>query len=62
MLELLLLRQAERKLGVCRRIAEAMPDLRNPGWIRHDMLELVIARAFAGYKDGNDINRLRHDP
>jgi hypothetical protein len=24
---LLLLRQAERKLGVCRRLAEAMPDL-----------------------------------
>jgi hypothetical protein len=62
---LLLLREAERKLGVCRRIAEAMPDRRNLGRIRHDMLELVMARAFAitcGYKDGNDLNRLRHDP
>jgi len=65
MLELLLLRQAERKLGVCRRIAQAMPDRRNQGRIRHDMLELGMARAFAitcGDKDGNDLNRLRHDP
>ena len=27
---LLLLREAERKLGVCQRIAEAMPDHRDP--------------------------------
>ena len=27
---LLLLREAERKLGVCRRLAEAMPDRRDP--------------------------------
>jgi Transposase DDE domain group 1 len=34
---LLLLRQAERKLGVCRRLAEAMPDRRDPDRIRHAM-------------------------
>jgi hypothetical protein len=28
---LLLLREAERKLGVCRRLAEAMPDRRDAG-------------------------------
>ena len=27
---LLLLREAERRLGVCRRLAEAMPDRRDP--------------------------------
>jgi len=62
---LLLLRQAERKLGVCRRLAEAMPDRRDRSRIRHAMVELVAARAFAiacGYKDGNDLDRLRHDP
>jgi Transposase DDE domain group 1 len=62
---LLLLREAERKLGVCQRIAEAMPDHRDQSRIRHEMVELVTARAFAitcGYKDGNDLNRLRHDP
>jgi len=62
---LLLLRQAERQLGVCRRLAEAMPDRREQSRIRHAMVELVTARAFAigcGYKDGNDLDRLRHDP
>ena len=44
---LLLLRQAERKLGVCRRLAAAMPDARDQSRIRHEMVELVMARAFA---------------
>ena len=62
---LLLLREAERRLGVCRRLADAMPDRRDQSRIRHAMVELVTARAFAigcGYKDGNDLDRLRHDP
>jgi hypothetical protein len=62
---LLLLREAERELGVCQRIAEAMPDHRDQSRVRHEMFELVTARSFAiacGYKDGNDLNRLRHDP
>jgi hypothetical protein len=62
---LLLLRQAERKLGICRRLAEAMPDRRNQSRVDHKMVELVTARTVAiacGYKDGNDLNRLRHDP
>jgi hypothetical protein len=62
---LLLLRQAEKKLGICRRLAETMPDDRDQSRVRHEMFELVGARAFAiscGYKDGNDLNRLRHDP
>jgi hypothetical protein len=62
---LLLLREAERKLGVCKRLAEAMPDRRDQSRVRHEMLELVMARAAAiscGYKDGNDLNQLRHDP
>jgi Transposase DDE domain group 1 len=62
---LLLLREAEGKLGVCQRIAEAMPDRRDQSRVRHEMFELVTARSFAiacGYKDGNDLNRLRHDP
>jgi hypothetical protein len=62
---LLLLRQAERRLGVCRRLAGAMPDRRERTRVRHEMVELVTARAFAigcGYKDGSDLDRLRHDP
>jgi DDE family transposase len=62
---LLLLRQAERKLGVCRRLADAMPDRRDPGRILHDMFEMVTARVAAiacGHKDAIDLDRLRHDP
>src|SRR6202045_544386 len=61
----LLLRQAERKLGVCRRLAEAMPDRRDPDRILHAMFEMVMARVAAiacGHKDAIDLDRLRHDP
>lgn len=62
---LLLLREAERRLGVCRRLAEAMPDRRDPDRIQHAMVEMVMARASAiacGYEDAIDLDRLRHDP
>src|SRR5450631_3400845 len=62
---LLLLRQAERKLGVCRRLADAMPDRRDASRIRHEMFEMVMARVCAiacGHKDAIDLDRLRHDP
>jgi hypothetical protein len=62
---LLLLREAERRLGVCRRLAEAMPDRRDPDRIQHAMFEMVMARASAiacGHKDAIDLDRLRHDP
>jgi hypothetical protein len=42
-----------------------MPDRRDPSRIRHEMVELVMARAAAincGYKDGNNLDRLRDDP
>ena len=36
---LLLLRQAERKLGICGRLADAMPDRRDASRIRHEMFD-----------------------
>ena len=36
---LLLLREAERRLGVCRRLAAAMPDDRDQARVRHAMFE-----------------------
>src|SRR5207253_7387431 len=54
---LLLLRQAERKLGVCRRLADAMPDRRDPSRICHDMFEMVMARVAAiacGHEDRSE--------
>src|SRR5271154_2739207 len=62
---LLLLRHAERKLGVCGRLADAMPDRRDPDRIRHAMFEMVMARVSAiacGHEDAIDLDRLRHDP
>src|SRR5271169_2458084 len=61
----LLLREAERKHGVCLRLAEAMPDRRDPDRIRHAMFEMVMSRVLAiscGHEDAIDLNRLRHDP
>jgi hypothetical protein len=62
---LLLLREAERKLGVCGRLAAAMPDRRDADRVRHAMFEMVMARASAiacGYEDAIDLDRLRYDP
>src|SRR5712672_2300408 len=62
---LLLLRQAECRLGVCGRLADAMPDRRDARRIRHEMFEMVMARVSAiacGHKDAIDLDRLRHDP
>jgi hypothetical protein len=59
---LLLLREAKRQPGVCRRLAAAMPDRRYPDCIRHEMSKMVAAHVPAityGYKDATD---LRHDP
>ena len=44
---LLLLKHAEHKLGVCRRLADAMPDRRDASRIRHEMFEMVMARVSA---------------
>jgi hypothetical protein len=41
---LLLLREAEREFGACRRLAAAMPNRRDPDRIRHAMFEVVMAR------------------
>jgi hypothetical protein len=39
-----LLRHAERKLGICRRIADTMADRRDSIRIRHAVFEMVMAR------------------
>jgi len=62
---ILLLREAERRCGVCQRLAEAMPDARDQSRVDHTMFELVTSRSIAiacGYKDANDLNKLRHEP
>ena len=61
----LLLREAERSVGVCRLLANTMTDRRDPNRIRHEVFEMLMARVSAiacGYEDANDLDRLRHDP
>ena len=61
----LLLRAAEQKIGVVKRMAEALPDRRDPTRIRHRLDEIIAARVFGiccGYEDGIDHNVLRYDP
>ncbi len=62
---LLLLREAERELGICGRLADSLTDRRDPTRVSHSLVELIKTRALAiccGYEDGNDLNRLRDDP
>jgi hypothetical protein len=62
---LLLLREAERSLGICARLADSLADRRDPTRVSHSLVELIKTRVLAiccGYEDGNDLDRLRHDP
>jgi hypothetical protein len=61
----LLLRAAEQKVGVIRRMAAVLPDRRDPMRIRHAQAEIIGARVFwicEGDEDGIDHDSLRHDP
>jgi Transposase DDE domain group 1 len=61
----LLLRQLDEHLGLCTRIAKALPDARAPERVVHSRLEQVRQRVFQialGYEDQNDANALRLDP
>ena len=62
---LLLLREAERGLGICARLAGSIRDLRDASRIQHSLVELIKTRVLAiccGYEDGNDLDRLKDDP
>ena len=60
----LLLRQADRRLGLSEAVARRLPDLRQPGKVRHRLVDMLRQRVFAiglGYEDLNDHDALRHD-
>lgn len=62
---LLFLREVEKRSGIIRRIANVFRDRRHPGYITHQLLELLKQRVFqiiSGYEDGNDCDALRSDP
>ena len=61
----LLLREADRKIGLLKRVAACFTDGRDPGRIEHE-LELMLAQRIyglaLGYEDLNDHEELRYDP
>jgi hypothetical protein len=61
----LLLRAADRKIGVIDRLAGCFIDRRDPDLIEHSVATLVGQRVVGialGYEDLNDHDELRHDP
>src|SRR6266545_6723580 len=61
----LLLRGAEKKLGLAKRLASCIRDRRKPDRIEHPLEEMLRLRMFAiaaGYEDADDCDSLRHDP
>ena len=61
----LLLRQADRQLGLIAALDQALPDPRDPELIAHPQRCLLAQRIFGiacGYEDLNDHQRLRDDP
>jgi Transposase DDE domain group 1 len=62
---ILLARQAEETVQVCRALAESIDEWRDPSKITHSLYQLVSQRVYqlvGGYEDANDSNQLRHDP
>jgi len=61
----LLLREADRQLGLIRRLAACIPDPRDPLMTVHDQQTMLAQRIFGialGYEDLNDHDTLRDDP
>jgi hypothetical protein len=61
----LLLRQADRKIGLLRRVSGCFTDCRQPERIEHRLEEMLAQRIYGlalGYEDLNDHEQLRQDP
>ena len=62
---LLLLREAERGLGLADLLAGCIRDRRDPGMVSHTLAEMLRFRMLAiacGYEDADDCDTLRFDP
>ncbi len=61
----ILLKAADRRLGLTTALADCLEDLRQAGKVRHPLRELLTQRVMAiacGYEDANDAARLASDP
>jgi hypothetical protein len=62
---LMLLRQADRRLGLTRMLASCVQDRRDPSRISHAVEEMLLFRMMAiacGHEDADDCDALRDDP
>lgn len=62
---LMLLRQADKRIGLSKAVAKALHDPRDPARITHELADLVAQRLYGlccGYEDLNDHDSLRSDP
>ena len=60
-----LLAEAERRLGIAAKLAAAIPDGRDASRITHTLADILRARIFAiacGWEDADDLDSLRFDP
>lgn len=61
----LLLRQADRRIGLSKTLARVLPDSRRKQSCTHGLAQLLRQRIYGialGYEDLNDHQQLRHDP
>jgi hypothetical protein len=61
----LLLAQAERRMGIAAALSTCIADRRDQSRIIHDVDDILRARMLAiacGYEDADDLDALRHDP
>jgi len=61
----ILLKAADRRLGLTAALTACLEDERQPGKVRHELSELLTQRILAiacGYEDANDAARLASDP
>ena len=62
---LILLREADHRLGLTEWLASKLFDPRRQDWIRYQLVELLRERLYAlaqGYSSQDDADRLAHDP
>ena len=61
----LLVAQADQRIGLITKMADAIVDVRQKAKISHSVKDMVQARVFAiaaGYPDANNLDSLRYDP
>ncbi len=61
----LLIREADQRLGLTEWLADQLMDPRDPRRIRYELSELLRERLYAltlGYENQDDVDRLAHDP